>query len=112
MPELGDHFSPADRASIGGAFLSAIVQSSNDAIIGKTLDGIIVSWNPGAERLYQYAAQETLGRHIALIAPPSILMRYPPSCVDSGPGSGSSTTRPSACGRMGHAFTCQSRSPR
>jgi two-component system, chemotaxis family, CheB/CheR fusion protein len=51
------------------AQLSAIVEYSEDAIIGKTLDGIITSWNRGAERLYGYKAEETVGRHIKLLAP-------------------------------------------
>jgi PAS domain S-box-containing protein len=50
--------------------LAAIVDSSDDAIIGKTLDGIVVSWNAGAERLYKYAADEVVGRHISFLAPP------------------------------------------
>jgi PAS domain S-box-containing protein len=49
--------------------LAAIVQSSDDAIIAKSLDGIITSWNAGAERIYGYAAAEVLGRHISLLAP-------------------------------------------
>lgn len=52
------------------AFLSAIVESSEDAIVGKNLDGIILSWNAGAERLYQYSAEEAIGRNISLIIPP------------------------------------------
>jgi PAS domain S-box-containing protein len=49
--------------------LAAIVESSSDAIIGKTLDGIITSWNEGAEQLYGYAAAEAIGQPITLIAP-------------------------------------------
>jgi PAS domain S-box-containing protein len=54
------------------ARLAAIVQSSDDAIIGKTLDGIITSWNGGAERLYGYAAAEMVGQPIARLAPPEL----------------------------------------
>src|SRR4051812_17742633 len=63
-------------------WLAAIIQSSDDAIIGKTLDGIITSWNRGAERLYGYRADEIMGKPISTIAPddrpdeiPSILRR-------------------------------------
>jgi two-component system cell cycle sensor histidine kinase/response regulator CckA len=50
--------------------LAAIVESSNDAIIGETLDGMILSWNGGAERLYGYSASEAIGHPITMIAPP------------------------------------------
>lgn len=50
--------------------LAAIVQSSDDAIIGKSLEGIILSWNAGAERIYGYRAEEVLGKHISLLIPP------------------------------------------
>lgn len=49
--------------------LAAIVNSSDDAIIGKTLDGMITSWNSGAERLYGYSAEEVVGRSISVIVP-------------------------------------------
>jgi PAS domain S-box-containing protein len=51
--------------------LAAIVESSDDAIYGLTLDGIIVSWNRGAERLYGYTSQEAIGRSVSLLAPTS-----------------------------------------
>jgi PAS domain S-box-containing protein len=58
------------REDVAAAHLAAIVESSEDAVIGKTLDGIIVSWNAGARRLYQYAAEEVIGRHIGILVPP------------------------------------------
>jgi PAS domain S-box-containing protein len=49
---------------------AAIVESSDDAIIGKTLDGTITSWNPAAERIYGYSAPEMLGKSVSLLVPP------------------------------------------
>jgi len=49
--------------------LASIVESSDDAIISKSLDGIIQSWNAGAERLFGYAAAQAVGRHISLVIP-------------------------------------------
>ena len=53
------------------AELAAIVESSSDAIIGKTLDGIITSWNKSAEAIYGYSASEVIGKPITLLAHPS-----------------------------------------
>jgi len=53
--------------------LASIVESSNDAIIGKTLDGIIQSWNAAAEQLFGYTTEQAVGQHISLVIPPERL---------------------------------------
>jgi two-component system, LuxR family, sensor kinase FixL len=50
--------------------LAAIVENSDDAIISSTLDGVIVSWNEAAERIYGYAAEEAIGRPVSMLIPP------------------------------------------
>ena len=57
------------QAEAIATYLASIVQSCDDAIIGKTLDGIVVSWNAGAERLYGYTADEMIGRSISVLIP-------------------------------------------
>src|SRR6516225_6525635 len=48
----------------------ALVEASDDAIIGKTIDGTIISWNMGAEKIYGYKAEEVLGQPISVLIPP------------------------------------------
>jgi PAS domain S-box-containing protein len=70
------------RAEAAESFLGALVESADDAIISKTLEGIVTSWNPAAERLYGYRAEEMIGKPIVLLIPsdhpdeePQILQR-------------------------------------
>jgi PAS domain S-box-containing protein len=53
--------------------LASIVESSNDAIIGKSLDGIVQSWNAAAERVFGFTAEQAIGRHISFVIPPERL---------------------------------------
>src|SRR3954453_18609364 len=55
------------------AYLGAIIESSDDAIVSKTLEGIVTSWNRGAETIFGYRAEEMVGRPIALLFPPDRL---------------------------------------
>jgi PAS domain S-box-containing protein len=57
--------------------LAAIVASSDDAIISKTLDGVIVTWNEGASRIFGYAPEEVIGKPITILIPPDRLEEEP-----------------------------------
>jgi len=61
-----------ERASqlLTARVLASIVESSDDAIVSKSLDGVIQSWNAGAERLFGHTAAQAVGRHISLVIPP------------------------------------------
>jgi PAS domain S-box-containing protein len=56
-----------DRA-VAERWLAAIVESSDDAILGKSLSGIITSWNAGATRIFGYEAEEAIGKHVSMLA--------------------------------------------
>jgi PAS domain S-box-containing protein len=64
-PSLGD----LTRAQAAQALLAAIVESSEDAIVSKTLDGVVTSWNAGAERIFGFSAAEAIGQSITMIIP-------------------------------------------
>lgn len=57
------------EAEESAQYLATIVESSDDAIIGKTLDGTIVSWNTGAEQIYGYSAADVISQHINILVP-------------------------------------------
>ena len=63
---IGKHSIAAQQAQ---SRLAAIVESSDDAVVSKSLEGIIQSWNVGAERIFGYRAAEAVGKHISLIIP-------------------------------------------
>jgi len=60
----------AQEAAILRSRVAAIVESADDAIVGKDLNGIIISWNAGAERIFGYAAEEVVGKSILILLPP------------------------------------------
>ncbi len=73
-----------ERANRTNARLAAVVESSDDAIITKTLDGTITSWNAGAERIFGYSSEEAVGQSMRMLLPPDRLSEEsrhsPPHC--------------------------------
>jgi PAS domain S-box-containing protein len=65
------------RAEEAASQLASIVDSSSDAIIGKTTDATINSWNPAAVRMFGYPAEEAVGKHISMLIPPERLHEMP-----------------------------------
>jgi PAS domain S-box-containing protein len=82
--------------------LAAIVDSSEDAIIGKTLDGVITSWNRGAEQLFGYSVDEAVGRPISLIIPPDRSEEMPAILRNIARGEGVHNFESRRLGKDGH----------
>ncbi|NUQ76614.1 MAG: PAS domain S-box protein [Polyangiaceae bacterium] len=66
-----------DKRTAELAHLAAVVESSDDAIVTKTLEGIITTWNKGAERIFGYTSEEVVGKHITILIPPDRIDEEP-----------------------------------
>jgi PAS domain S-box-containing protein len=73
VEDINELLKADDREELTTARLAAIVESSDDTILGATLDGVITSWNPGATKMYGYTSDEIVGRHVTVLAPPERL---------------------------------------
>ncbi|HKE45770.1 MAG TPA: PAS domain S-box protein [Steroidobacteraceae bacterium] len=69
IEDIGDRVLAEEAGQASAAHLSALIASSEDAIISKTLDGIITTWNHAAQRMFGYSAEEAIGKSIMLLIP-------------------------------------------
>jgi PAS domain S-box-containing protein len=104
-----DSFKQAQRAE---AFLSTIVESAEDAIISKTLDGIITSWNPGAETVFGYSPEEVIGKPVTILIPPEQHNEEPAILAKLRRGNALSIMKRGAGVRMGQLLIFRLRFPR
>ena len=104
--------SPLEQARARVAQLSAIVESSEDAIIGTALNGSVTSWNDGARRLFGYSADEVTGRHLMRLLPHGQQDAFDAVVADPGRDRRAACGRPRACARTARRSTSRSRSRR
>jgi PAS domain S-box-containing protein len=70
MAQAAKQYILPTSGGIPAQLFAALISSSDDAIVAKTLDGVIASWNPGAVRLYGYTADEAIGQPMVMLCPP------------------------------------------
>src|SRR5215207_5425001 len=73
----GESVARLNTAEVAPYWLSALIESADDAIISKTLDGIITSWNAGAQRIFGYTADEVIGKSVTILIPEGHLDEEP-----------------------------------
>ena len=73
VTEVNNDITEARRGDAARQYLASIVESSDDAIIGKTLEGVVTAWNSAAESIFGYRAEEMIGQPITLLLPPDRL---------------------------------------
>ena len=94
------------RTEAARALLAAVVEFSDDAIITKTLDGIVTSWNAGAEKIFGYSAREMIGQPVSLLIPPEAATKSLTSSLASNAVNRWTTMRRPACEKTGLPLTC------
>ena len=92
--------------------MTEIITSTDAAVVGMKTDGHILSWNPAAERLYGYTAEEAVGRNVSLLIPPERLGEVTANKARINGGGGAGRSRPSAGARTALTSMSQLRCPR
>ena len=75
--ETGGPIEHPQSSEVAAYWLKAVVDSADDAVITKTLEGVITSWNPGAQRIFGYTADEIIGRSVTVLIPEEHLDEEP-----------------------------------